>query len=82
MSLESHTLTCRTSDVEVRLKNTNNPGMSQNGKAPNWHVPQALLLLSIMSDLDNFLAEQEARMGLRDEPFEDYIARMTVAMDK
>ena len=56
--------------------------MSQNGKAPNWHVPLALLLLSIMSDLDNFLAEQEARMGLRDEPFEDYIARMTVAMDK
>ena len=41
-----------------------------------------LSLLAIMSDLDDFLAEQEARMSLQDEPFDDYIARRMVAMDK
>lgn len=40
------------------------------------------LLLSTMSDMVNFVDEQEARMNLPDEAFEDYIARMVLAMNK
>lgn len=35
-----------------------------------------------MSDMVNFVDEQEARMNLPDEAFEDYIARMVLAMNK